>query len=129
MAVAGPASPRRPWTRTRNRASISPRPWASRSNAVAFAGLLLLLAWAPVPLGSNRPWALSVLAIGLSGLLLLVSISAPREVATRLRTAVLPLSLLAACAGVLVLQCLPLPLPLLRLLVPDAVSAGSVSES
>lgn len=31
----------------------------------AFAGLLLTLLWAPLPLGSNRPWALSLLAMAL----------------------------------------------------------------
>jgi hypothetical protein len=30
----------------------------------AFGGLLLLLVWAPWPLGSNRPWAVSLLALG-----------------------------------------------------------------
>ncbi|MBX3489219.1 O-antigen ligase family protein [Parvibaculum sp.] len=36
----------------------------------AFWGLMLLIAWAPMPLGSNRPWSAALLA-GLAGLLLI----------------------------------------------------------
>ncbi|HET7730537.1 MAG TPA: O-antigen ligase family protein [Usitatibacter sp.] len=34
-----------------------------RASTLLFAGLLLLLLWAPIPLGSNRPWAWTVLEL------------------------------------------------------------------
>ena len=44
-------------------AANSPRsPWW---DTLAFAALLALAVWAPLPLGSNRPWAVGLLAAGL----------------------------------------------------------------
>lgn len=49
-------------------AGSAPRPgW----HKLAYGGLLALLVWAPVPLGSNRPWALGLLAAGLWALVAL----------------------------------------------------------
>ncbi|MEQ8378790.1 O-antigen ligase family protein [Parvibaculum sp.] len=42
----------------------------SAADDIVFWGLMLLTAWAPLPLGSNRPWSMAFLAL-LSGLLLL----------------------------------------------------------
>ena len=39
-------------------------PWASRLESAAFWLLIVLVAWAPFPLGSNRPWAWTLLVLG-----------------------------------------------------------------
>lgn len=50
--------------------------WLEKLDGWVFMGLLLVLAWAPVPLASNRTWAVGVLAIVLPGLLLLAAAGA-----------------------------------------------------
>ncbi len=59
-------------------------PDVARSNALAGASaltwaLVVVLAWAPLPLGSNRPWSWSLLAVLVGALLLLVAISPARR--------------------------------------------------
>jgi len=51
----------------------------SRYELVSFILLLLILAWAPFPLGSNRPWAWSLLSLLIASSWLLWSISAWRH--------------------------------------------------
>ncbi len=67
-----------------------------------FAGLLVLLIWAPVPLGSNRSWSLGVLCIGV--LLLLVAswfatVRRGRSAWAYVRPAWVPAAMLLAFAG------------------------------
>ena len=39
-------------------------PWPSRLESVAFWLVIVLVAWAPFPLGSNRPWSWTLLVLG-----------------------------------------------------------------
>lgn len=64
------------------------RPAGSRHPVLA-AGLLLLLAWAPLPLASNRPWAWSLLTV--LGALLLLGWAVGEWRRPRLRIARLPM--------------------------------------
>src|SRR5271156_6799950 len=48
----------------------------SRYELLSFILLLLILAWAPFPLGSNRPWAWSLLSLLIASSWLLWSVSA-----------------------------------------------------
>jgi len=55
-------------SRSRSRSHpAAAQPWL---NTAALVALVLLLLWAPVPLGSNRPWAVAALALMLWGVLL-----------------------------------------------------------
>ena len=87
----------------------------------AFWLLAALVLWAPVPLGSNRPWAWSILEIGIfaAGLLWLAGF-ARREsrIPDAARAAWPAFALLAAWLLLLLLQCVPLPPELVRLLSP-----------
>ncbi len=100
-------------------------PTASAAGAT-FAALLVLLAWAPVPLGSNRGWSQALLAAGFLGLGVAVLVCAlwrGHRVAPRLAPAAWPTALLVAFAGFTFLQLLPLPGPLLDVLSPAARDA------
>ena len=78
---------------------LPPRPWWDRT---AYALLLILIVWAPLPLGSNRPWALAVLGLGAWLALLVWLGGAATQAATQ--AAVRPWGRLAAGgAGVAVL--------------------------
>lgn len=86
---------------------LPPRPWWDR---IAFALLLLLLLWAPLPLGSNRPWALALLGIAVwCALALLLGAAAwtgQARVWARLTPGAAGAALLAAFALLLVGQLL-----------------------
>lgn len=82
---------------------------------------LLLLVWAPIPLGSNRPWASASLEIGMCALALawgwLYAFGRVQLHAALLRA--WPVVLLFACwLAWLALQVIPLPAELLQLLSP-----------
>lgn len=44
---------------------------SQRLSRIAFWGLMALLAWAPLPLGSNRPWSWNLLSL-CAGILLII---------------------------------------------------------
>ena len=96
----------------------------------AFAALLALLVWAPVPLASNRSWALALLAMLCSALLLAVLVGRawrPVAVPSAKHWAV-PLGLLLGYGVLVLLQLVPLPQAVLRLVAPGAAdAAGAVS--
>lgn len=113
--------------------SVAPRQRA------AFVALLAIVAWAPIPLGSNRGWSAGLLAaalLTLASLLLLARLwrsAPPRDWPA---AASWPTALLAGWALFMIAQLVPLPLPLLELVSPTAAaawqragaeSAGSVS--
>ena len=89
-----------------------------------FWGLIVLLFWAPLPIGSNRTWAMSLLLFG-TQLLLLATLYAWRHAGhaarARLHKFRWPIGLLAAYAALLAVQLIPLPAPLLGLLSPEAL--------
>jgi len=106
----------------------------SAGNQAAFAGLLAVLVWAPVPLASNRSWALALLAIVCSGLLLFVvgrAAAAGRPLLgdTSQRSAkwLVPVGLLVAYGLLVLAQLVPLPAALRAWFVPGATAAGTVS--
>ncbi len=89
-----------------------------------FVGLLALLVWAPLPLGSNRIWAIGILVLW--ALLLLAGTAfAWRHQAdaafARLRRFRWPLLLLAAFTLLIWLQTLPLPASWLAVLSPETL--------
>lgn len=97
---------------------------SSSVNRWLFWGLLLLLAWAPLPFGSNRPWAAALLAL-LTSVLLIASLLSccigsgrlPRGYWQRLRW---PLLFLLLVQAWVLLQSLPLPRTWVELLSPRA---------
>ena len=110
---------------------MKPAPAADRTIFVLF---LLLLVWAPIPLGSNRPWAWAILEAGIGSLAIAwawlyglgrIHLHAPLRRAW-------PAMLLFACwLAWLAIQVVPLPADLLRMIsptraglpTPDAASA------
>lgn len=92
-----------------------------------FWGLVALLFWAPLPLGSNRTWAVAVLVLW-SQVLLLGAMHAwraqPEHAFERLHVFRWPLGLLAALLALQCFQLLPLPPDLLRLLSPEALAVA-----
>lgn len=103
---------------------------AARGSPAGLVALLVLLAWAPVPLGSNRGWSEALLAAGLLGLafaVLVVALWRGEGLASRAGGAGAPAALLAAGAGFALLQVVALPAPLLGLLSPAAREAWSAA--
>ena len=99
---------------------------ADVSDGWVFAGLLALLVWAPLPLGSNRIWAIGVLLV-VALALLAGTLLAWRHsgVAARARLALFrwPLGLLAAMVTLSWLQTCYLPVAWVAALSPVAASA------
>jgi O-antigen ligase len=96
----------------------------------AFWLLAALIVWAPIPLGSNRPWAWSLLECWVFVIgLLWVAALLRREIvpAPALRSAAPALALLALWLCLLLVQWVPLPAPIVRLVSPQAaeVHAGA----
>ncbi|MCB1687091.1 MAG: hypothetical protein KDI33_01315, partial [Halioglobus sp.] len=90
-------------------------------NRCLFLGLLLLLVWAPLPLGSNRSWSLALLEVwvfALGALALLGWAISPRQFSRTLRREWRVVILLAMGLLYLGLQLLPLPLWLLEMIAP-----------
>lgn len=89
-----------------------------------FAGLLLLLFWAPLPLGSNRTWAVGVLVLW-SQVLLFGAMFAWRHAAdaafARLTLFKWPVLLLGLFAALPWIQLLPLPAGVLAVVSPEAL--------
>lgn len=97
---------------------MKPAPAADRTIFVLF---LLLLVWAPIPLGSNRPWASAILEVGILSLALawLWLYGLGRiHLRTPFRRA-WPAMLLFACwLAWLAIQVVPLPADLVQLISP-----------
>ncbi|NHN39574.1 O-antigen ligase family protein [Pseudomaricurvus alcaniphilus] len=102
------------------------------ADKVLFYGLLVLLAWLPLPLGSNRPWSLAIMQIAVLSLSLVwlvqylrgrVGVSA---VFLKAWPLLVPLALLLLWVS---MQSWPLPLPLLELLSPNAFAVHSAANS
>lgn len=95
-----------------------------------FAAFLLLLLWAPIPLGSNRSWALGFLASGL-WLVLLATIGylgwRGESWWRRFGAGAFPLGLIGLFAALLCVQILPLPHGLLVSLAPGAGLSSAIS--
>lgn len=88
-----------------------------------FLGLLGLLIWAPLPLGSNRVWAIGILSVWALALVLgtLLAWRGQTDAAlARLQRFAWPLGLLAAMVALTWLQTLPLPPAVVALLSPEA---------
>ncbi|MGE5471026.1 MAG: O-antigen ligase family protein [Bacteroidota bacterium] len=89
-----------------------------------FNGLLLLLVWAPLPLGSNRTWAIGIL-IAWSQVLLFGALFAWRHAAieafARLRRFRWPLGLFGLFVALAWLQLLPMPEGLLAALSAETL--------
>lgn len=90
-----------------------------------FRGLILLLFWAPLPLGSNRTWAVGILVCW-SQLLLLGAMFVWRHAAVdafeRLKLFKWPLALFGFFGLLVWAQLLPLPASFLALLSPETVA-------
>lgn len=99
---------------------------AAISDGWIFAGLLALLVWAPLPLGSNRTWAIGLL-LGLALLLLAGTLVAWRSCAAgavaRLALFRWPLGLLAGMVALSWLQTCFLPSAWVGVLSPMAAAA------
>ena len=101
-------------------------------SSVLFGLLIALLAWIPIPLGSNRPWAWTVLEIWTYLLLAAWAIAwALRavQVPQPLRLALPAGLLLGAWVGLQAMQVLPLPQAWVAFLSPEAARAHSLAES
>jgi O-antigen ligase len=96
-----------------------------------FFGLLALLVWAPLPLGSNRVWAMGLLVLA-AVLLLLGTVVAWRNqlssAQARLYLFRWPLGLLAAMVLLAWLQTVWLPAAWVQVLSPNAAAAQMPSE-
>lgn len=92
----------------RDRAATEDARPAARWDTACFAAFLALLAWLPVPLGSNRTWALALAALGVWALLAVWTACALGAGATqhlqRLRRAAPCLAVLGALAALPALQ-------------------------
>ncbi len=94
------------------RNSIQGRVRSSIRHGGLFTFLLLILAWAPIPLGSNRGWSLALLEAGalfLFGGWALSYTWRPFEVPTAVRSARLPLLFLTLWVAYPLIQLVPLP--------------------
>lgn len=95
-----------------------------------FYGLLALLCWAPLPLGSNRLWAIGILILGaltlLAGTAYCWRHSADRAF-SRLGQFRVPLLLLAGLAALGLAHTLPLPAAWVAVLSPQAAAVQALA--
>ena len=102
------------------------------ANRWLFAGYLALLAWAPIPLGSNRPWAWALLEMWVFALAIWWLLdfargkTRPGPALKAARPALLSAALWLAYVW---LQLVPLPLELLQLLSPEAARAHAAAPA
>ncbi len=98
-------------------------PYLGSSDRWLFYALLVLLVWAPLPLGSNRPWARALLEVGIFGLAaawLVLAYGARVWLTSAGTKARLATAALVLWLGLGLLQLLPLPWPWLEVLSPTA---------
>ncbi len=94
-----------------------------KTDKIIFYGLLVLLVWAPLPLGSNRQWTWALLAVGtylLSAAYLMLWLQYKVVIPNALQKAKLPILLLFLVQLWVVFQTLPLPSSVIELLSPSA---------
>lgn len=100
---------------------IDMKPASAAADDTIFVPFLLLLVWAPIPLGSNRPWATAILEVGIFALALawtwLYALGRV-HVRTPLRRAWPVMLLFALWLAWLTVQVVPLPVELVRLVSP-----------
>ena len=104
----------------------------SRSEAALFAMFLVLLAWLPIPLGSNRAWAIAVLevgAFGLSAAWLLLWAFGRAEIPDVARRAWPAFALLGLWLVLLGLHVLALPQSWVSFLSPQAAQMHALADS
>ncbi|MCB1703979.1 MAG: O-antigen ligase family protein [Halioglobus sp.] len=101
-------------------------------NRGLFLGLLLLLVWVPLPLGSNRAWSLAMLEVWvflLGALALLGWAVRPGQFSRNLRHEWQVLALLLLGLLYLGLQLLPIPLSLLEFIAPAKARWWQASQA
>lgn len=94
---------------------------AAAADRAIYASFLLLLAWAPIPLGSNRPWAAALLEIGILSLAiawLWLYASGRAHLRTSFLRAWPAMLLFALWLAWLALQIVPLPAALVQAISP-----------
>lgn len=97
-----------------------------REHGDLFVALLVLLAWVPVPLGSNRDWSVAILQAGalfLVGVWSLRNVYRPAAIPAPLADSRAVLTLLGAWLCVPLVQLLPLPFGIAGLVTGAAHSA------
>jgi len=85
---------------------------AKPAHSGLFFFFLLVLVWAPIPIGSNRPWSMAILEFGILcvvGLWCLGYMLKPFELPRAARCAYVPLFLLTAWVSYPLVQMMPLP--------------------
>ncbi len=95
----------------------------SATASLLFLGLLLLIAWLPVPLGSNRVWSAALMhaaAMGLLGVWCLRFVGHAAGVTPAIRRGKPALALFAVWMTYVAFQSLPLPTGMLAALSPQA---------
>jgi len=117
--MTGAAAPAARWT-----------PYRGSSDRWLFYALLVLLVWAPLPLGSNRPWARALLEVAifaLAGAWLWRAVGARVCHSSAAAKARFVLIALGLWLGFGLLQLLPLPLRWLEVLSPAAARQWSAT--
>ena len=97
-----------------------------------FAGLLCLLVWAPLPLGSNRVWAIGLLliaAVALLGWALWAWRGHYQLMQARLAAFRVPVGLLGAMVALSWLQVIPLPVEWVQAISPTSAMAQAGADS
>lgn len=108
-------------TNARNDCAAEVAAVAPARGGFAFGALLLVLAWAPLPLGSNRVWAWSVLeasAFGVLAVWLVGYLRRPYALPDAVQAARVPLLLFAGWLAYGVVQVVPLPAAVVQVLSP-----------
>ena len=106
--------------------NVSPDRSSAGHGRFIFAGLMILLAWAPVPLGSNRPWAWALLEMGAFSLLAAWLLGRPGPPAA-LRAARIPVLLLLLWLAATGLQAVPIPAGVLAAISPAGMGARQLA--
>lgn len=97
-------------------------------NNVLFYCLLALLAWLPIPLGSNRPWAWNIFELA-SYIIFVFSVCAYRkELISRLSSYKAPIAIFAVFLVYIVIQTIPLPIPVLSALSAESAKIYLTTE-
>jgi O-antigen ligase len=111
---------------------VSSSPEKHVNDQWVYYGLLALLVWAPLPLGSNRTWAIGIL-LAMSVLLFAASINAWRQHFARARQRLAlfrwPLFLLLSMVLLSWLQTLELPANLVEIISPQAAAIQAPAQS
>ena len=100
-----------------------------------FLGVLALLVWAPLPLGSNRPWAWAIMEVGAFTLLavwLTGHWSRPFRFNSSVTVARTPLALLLLWLAYTLFQAVPLPTEVVKTLSPASFAMylnGTANEA